>query len=142
FEPVRAAMETPEPRVALGLELAGLATSAIDVSDGFAGDLAHILARSGVGARIDADALPAGADVAALPVARRHAWTLGGGDDYELVFTAAPRHREAVLAAGARARTAVTRVGEVTAAPGLAVHDAAGRPVPIPAGFDHFEADA
>lgn len=140
FERVRRAMELPEPRVALGLRLAGVATSAVDVSDGFAGDLGHILERSNVGAVVDADALPCSADLAALGPERRRAWTLAGGDDYELVFTAPPAARAAVSAAGERARTAVTRVGRIVAEPGLQVRTAEGRALAAPSGFDHFAA--
>ena len=67
FEAVRLAMECPEPRVALGLALRGLASSAIDVSDGLLGDLGHILRRSRVGARLHLPALPRSAVLAAQP---------------------------------------------------------------------------
>ena len=69
----------------------GLATSAIDVSDGLLGDLGHILRRSGVAARIEVDAVPRSAVLAAQPAALQRECTLAGGDDYELVFTARPR---------------------------------------------------
>ncbi len=138
FERVRPAMERPTPRVALGLALVGVASSAVDVSDGFAGDLGHILERSGVGATVDADALPCSDDLAALGPERRRAWTLAGGDDYELIFTAPPAACEAVLAAGERAATPVTRVGRIVAEPGLVVRGADGRVLAAPAGFDHF----
>ncbi len=83
-------MERPEPRVALGLALRGVATSAIDVSDGLLGDLGHILARSAVGATIEVDAVPRGAVLAAQPPERQREFALAGGDDYELLFTAPP----------------------------------------------------
>ena len=94
FEAMRARMELPTPRVALGIALRGVATSAIDISDGLLGDLRHVLRRSGVGARLDADALPASAVLAAQPLELRRECTLAGGDDYELLFTA-PAAREA-----------------------------------------------
>jgi thiamine-monophosphate kinase len=140
FESVRRAMEQPQPRVALGVALRGIARSAIDVSDGLHGDLSHLLRRSGVGATIDVDALPAGAVLRAQPPEMQRLCTLTGGDDYELVFTAAPTQRDAVVAAGARAGVAITRIGRIETEPGLRCTDRAGRAVaPAGASFDHFK---
>lgn len=139
FNRVRRAMELPQPRVALGLALRGIATSAIDVSDGLLGDLGHILRRSGVGARVDADAVPRSADVRGLPPEQQREYTLAGGDDYELVFTAAPADASAVVAAASKAGVAVTRIGRIEAEPGLRLVDAAGAPIAARYGsFDHF----
>jgi thiamine-monophosphate kinase len=141
FERVRAAMERPQPRVALGLALRGIASSAIDVSDGLAGDLGHVLRRSGVGAVIDVDALPRSDVLAALPVPLQRLCTVSGGDDYELLFTAPPGRRDAVLQAAAGAGVAVTPIGRVDDGPGLRLVDAHGQPVPwTHGGFDHFRA--
>ena len=141
FETVRRAMEQPQPRVALGLALRGLASSAIDVSDGLVGDLKHVLQRSGVGATLDVDALPRSAVLAAQPRALQHECLLAGGDDYELVFTAPPHHRDAVLTAARTAGVAVTRCGRIEAAAGLRLVDGAGRALPAQfRGFDHFAA--
>jgi thiamine-monophosphate kinase len=132
----------PQPRVALGQALRGVATSAIDVSDGLLGDLGHVLDRSGVGAQVHEAALPLGAlgALADAPLCRRCA--LAGGDDYELLFTAAQTQRAAVQAAGLRAGVPVSCIGRVTAQPGLLVLDAAGHPVDTAAvglaAFDHF----
>jgi thiamine-monophosphate kinase len=132
-------LDMPTPRVALGIALRGIAHAAIDLSDGFAGDLRHVLERSGCGATIDVDALPAGPTIAAQPQARRRAWTLSGGDDYELCFTAPSHLRADVLAAGLAADTAVTRVGSIDAASGLRLRDRDGNPLALtPASFDHF----
>jgi thiamine-monophosphate kinase len=139
FEVVRRAMEQPEPRVALGLALRGLATSAIDLSDGLVGDLDHVLARSGVGATVEIDALPRSAIVAAQPRALQHRCVLAGGDDYELLFTAPAGQDEAVRAAGERAGVAVTPIGRIEAAAGLRLLDADGQPVVFnERAFDHF----
>jgi thiamine-monophosphate kinase len=138
LERVRDAMELPEPRVALGLALRGIATSAIDLSDGLAGDLAHVLRRSGVGATVQADALPMSADLAAQPAAMQRLCTLSGGDDYELLFTAPPQAREAVLRAAAEAAVVVTPIGRIEAAAGARFVDGRGAPVSGFAGFDHF----
>ncbi|MEP6739753.1 MAG: thiamine-phosphate kinase [Caldimonas sp.] len=139
FAQVRAAMELPEPRVGLGLALSGIATSAIDISDGLVGDLGHILKRSGVGAIVDVDALPRSAVLAGQPAAVQHECLLAGGDDYELVFTAAPERHRAVVDAANAAGIAVTRIGRIDAARGLRFVDREGRAVPADVGsFDHF----
>ncbi len=139
FEAVRQAMEQPQPRVALGQALRGVASSAIDVSDGLLGDLAHILRRSGVGATVDVDAVARSAVLGRQPQALQRTCTLAGGDDYELIFTAAPRDADAVLAAARRAGVAVTRFGVIDSAAGLRLVDREHRPVADHFGsFDHF----
>ena len=140
FESARLRMETPTPRVALGLALRGVASAAVDVSDGLLGDLGHILSASRLGARIESEAaetlLASRAD---CPARRRLGFVLAGGDDYELVFTAAPDQREAVRAAAQSSGTPVTRIGRTESEPGIRLVDGQGRPV---AGsftsFDHF----
>jgi thiamine-monophosphate kinase len=147
FELARARMEQPTPRVALGQALRGIASAAVDISDGLAGDLGHVLRASGVGARLDADAVAgrlaigthALAATAGLDADARRACTLAGGDDYELAFTAPPAARDAVLAAGRTAGTAVTRIGRIEAEPGLRIVDAQGTALAQRFGsFDHF----
>ena len=136
------ALYLPTPRVGLGIALRGLAHSAIDISDGLLGDLGHILQRARVGATLEFALLPT------LPVVQTYlheavaqTCVLAGGDDYELCFTAAPAQRDAILAAAAAAGVAVTRIGRITAAPGLVVVDARGQPLPIEhTGYDHFAA--
>jgi len=141
FERVRQAMELPTPRTGLGVRLRGVATSAIDVSDGLTGDLGHVLRQSGVGAVIDVDSLPHSAVLAAQPLALRRECLLAGGDDYELVFTALPSRRDAVVAAAAAAGVAVARVGRIEAGEGLRLIDRSGEPVASAFGsFDHFRA--
>ncbi len=143
FEQARTRMEQPTPRVALGQALRGIATAAVDVSDGLLGDLGHILAASGVGARVDADAAVGlvAAVRAGLELDARMLRTcaLSGGDDYELVFTAPAAARDAVMQAGCAGDTAVTRIGSVSIEPGVQVVDAQGAPVAQRfEGFDHF----
>ncbi len=141
FERVRRAMELPQPRVALGLALRGVASAAIDVSDGLLGDLAHLLRRSRVGARLEVDAVPRSAVLREQPLALQRLCTLSGGDDYELVFTAPPAAAAQVRQAAARAGVAATRIGGVESAPGLRLVDAAGAAVEHAfASFDHFSA--
>jgi thiamine-monophosphate kinase len=134
-------MHMPTPRVALGRLLAegGLAHAALDISDGLIGDLGHILAASNVGATLDADALPAGPVLALQDRSLRRRFTVAGGDDYELCFTAGPEHREAILAAGVASGTAVTRVGSIDALSGLRWVDAEGAPLDLGVrAWDHF----
>ncbi len=140
FTRLRRAMEQPEPRVALGRRLRGIASSAIDVSDGLLGDLGHVLRRSGVGARLNLDALPRSAQLAALPAAVQQECLLHGGDDYELLFTAAPARREAVLAAAREAGVEVSCIGRIEAGPALVVTDGRGQALAVErGGFDHFK---
>ena len=132
-------MDAPTPRIALGIHLAGIARAAIDISDGLAGDLTHILTCSGVGATIDLDSLPRGASLAGLSVAMRRNFCAAGGDDYELCFTAPSNKREAVIAAAHASNTPVTRVGRIDAQPGLRWRDQHGKTLPISfSSFDHF----
>ena len=141
FESTRLAMEQPQPRVALGIALRGVATSAIDVSDGLLGDLAHVLRRSKVGAEVWADALPRSAALGAMPLAWQRTCTLAGGDDYELVFTAPPAHAALVAAAARSAKIAVTHIGRIDAAPGLRLLDRDKQALANTFGsFDHFKA--
>ena len=136
------ALYLPTPRVELGIALRGIAHSAIDISDGLLGDLGHILQRSHVGATLEFATLPT------LPVVQNYLHeaaardcVLAGGDDYELCFTAPASQHNAVRAAAARTGTAVTRIGRITAEPGLSVVDANGQPLPFErTGYDHFAA--
>jgi thiamine-monophosphate kinase len=137
----RARLERPTPRNALGLALAAVAGAhaAIDLSDGLVGDLGHILSASGVGADIHLSALPVAPALQGLPDPHRLECLLAGGDDYELLLTATPEARAAIAQAAADTGTPVTRIGRMTAAPGLRLLDASGQVLPFhPRGFDHF----
>ncbi|MGL6111635.1 MAG: thiamine-phosphate kinase [Rubrivivax sp.] len=141
FERARLSMEMPEPRLALGQQLRGIASSAIDLSDGLLGDLGHVMQRSGLGARVDLDAVPRSALLAALPPAVQRLCLLHGGDDYELLFSAAPSRHAAVLAAARAAAVPVTRIGRLEAGTALVVVDGAGQVLDEQGtGFDHFRA--
>ena len=129
-------LDYPQPRVALGLALRGLASAAIDVSDGLLADLGHICAASRTGARLDLNRLPL--PDGALDVAS-HDSLLGSGDDYELCFTVPPQHAPTLPALAASAGCAVTRIGQIEAAPGLWLVDATGNVRPAArGGHDHF----
>jgi thiamine-monophosphate kinase len=131
--------ERPEPRVALGLQLRGIARAAIDVSDGLAGDLGHLLARSGVGATVDWAAVPRSAQLQRLEPEFQQRCVFEGGDDYELLFAADPAQAGAVRAAAAAAAVEVSRIGSLRAGPGLMVRLPDGREVDRAArAFDHF----
>jgi thiamine-monophosphate kinase len=141
LQTARQRLERPTPRVALGLSLRGIATAAMDLSDGLAGDLGHLLQASSCGADLQADAL---ASLPACPwkglsTDDRLSLVLGGGDDYELLFSAPPAQQAAVRAAGATAGVPVTRIGRLVATPGLRVLDAQGQPLPGHfQSYDHF----
>ena len=136
-------LESPEPRVDLGLALRGVASSMIDLSDGLVGDLAHVARASGLGARINVDALPLSPALRGQRQLRIQRCALAGGDDYELCFTASVERRELVVAVGRSVGLALTRVGSMFAAaaddnqPVLLV-DSDGRVLPTPTGYDHF----
>jgi thiamine-monophosphate kinase len=147
----RQRLERPTPRVALGLALRGLANAAMDVSDGLAGDLPHILQASGVGATANAEAAteliasknnPAWSQAelkAAFTPQNLQRWVLSGGDDYELLFTAAPHQHAAVQAAAAQAGVRVSRIGRIEAQAGLRWVNAQGQTLNMQAqSFDHF----
>jgi thiamine-monophosphate kinase len=147
----RARLERPTPRVALGLALRGIASAAIDLSDGLMGDLGHILECSQVGATVQVDHLlqciachaePGPAENEAgidLSLEQWRTLALAGGDDYELLFTASPGQRAAVALAAQTSRTPVHRVGQIDASPGLRLLDAQGQALPAHyASFDHF----
>ena len=144
FEQSRTRMERPTPRVALGQALRGIATAAIDVSDGLLGDLGHILKASGCGAEVAIDSVAACAEFQSVEhgfsVDFCRQMTAAGGDDYELAFTAPAAQRAAVAAAAAHAATPVQRIGTITAGRGLVLRDAAGAVVNNTfASFDHFK---
>lgn len=137
----RARLERPQPRVALGRALRGVASAMLDVSDGLTGDLRHLLEASQVGAVVDVDRVPRSQalDTKLRGPERSLALQclLAGGDDYELCFTAPPAVR-ARVAALASPDVPLTRVGSITAHAGLVVREASGLPLPALRAFDHF----
>lgn len=135
----------PEPRLTFGAALAGLATAAIDVSDGLIADAGHLARASGLRAEIEAVALPrspaAGAWVAKQPNRWRALATLATfGDDYEILFAAPPALRRSVTVAAKASRTEVARIGVLTRGEGVAFLDEAGGEIAVTsAGWDHFD---
>jgi thiamine-monophosphate kinase len=137
-------LHEPEPRVELGERLRGIAHAAIDISDGLAGDLAHILERSRVGATVDYARIPRAAAFAGIGDAElERDCVLSGGDDYELLFTADGDKRAALEALGRELGLALTRIGTIEAgAPRLVVRDARGAPMSYRGAYDHFGRNA
>ena len=145
--PAQNRLEQPTPRVALGQALRGIATAAIDISDGLAGDLGHLLKASDVGAQIDTSIAinliatkpykPSRSSL--FDEAKILTYVLSGGDDYELAFTAPVSRRTAVEAASTTSQTPVTRIGKIEQAPGLRLVNAHGQVVAgVFPSFDHF----
>jgi thiamine-monophosphate kinase len=127
----------PRPRLALGQALRGIASAAIDISDGLVADLGHILELSEVGAELRADALPLSAAARDLPGVRDAA--LSGGDDYELLFTAPPERRADIEELARRLGLPLTRIGAIHADPGLHVLDEKGQELLVrKSGWQHF----
>ena len=137
---LRLRLERPQPRVALGRALAGIATACIDVSDGVLADLAHVCEASGVGARLEVDALPGREALAGhFEGALVRELQATGGDDYELCFTAPAGAEAAVRAAAAAAGTGVTRIGTIVEGRGVQAIDALGGEWhPARRGHEHF----
>jgi thiamine-monophosphate kinase len=134
------ALETPQPRLALGLALREVAHAAIDVSDGLLADIGHILECSGVGAQLCFERLPAHP---ALRPWLDEDWgrqcLLAGGDDYELCFTASPQRRHDIEKIAHGLGLALTRIGRITPEAGLHLVDAKGVAMTVgKGGYDHF----
>lgn len=135
-------LERPTPRLALGRALRGVAHAAIDVSDGLLSDLQHILRASGVGAMLRFTALERLAQQAVLGAVERNAalrMVCDGGDDYELLVTAAPQAQEAVMAAAQRSGCYLIHIGQVVAGSGILLRNDAGQVAAVSgAGYEHF----
>ena len=138
---IRRTLEWPEPRIELGQQLLGLAHAAIDISDGLAQDLNHVLQASGVGAVLDLDQLPVHPDLSSFDPAVVQRAVLHGGDVYELCFTASPAQRQRLLALAQSLGLALSLIGKIQAEPGLFV-SVDGQLTALEAGgFDHFAGD-
>ncbi|MFY9261985.1 MAG: thiamine-phosphate kinase [Gallionella sp.] len=148
FAAVAPALHQPQPRVALGLALRGIANSALDISDGLLGDLAHILAASQVGATVELASIPVSETLRSLTpspagegshAALLQQCVLSGGDDYELCFTAPLHHHADVVHRARKVGVPVTRIGHIVAGQGCVVRDATGKIITGASnGYDHF----
>ena len=138
------ALEKPRPRVALGQLLLGLASAAIDVSDGLLADLGHIAKRSGIAAAVklvQLPHLPKGAAYDSIPRALALDCQLAGGDDYELCFTVPPALNLQIAPIAADLELPLWCIGQMTAgaAGEVTVFDPDGLPIAFDhRGFDHF----
>lgn len=133
-------LNRPVPRVQVGNGLREIATSCIDISDGLAADLGHILEASSVGAEITLANLPRSEAITTLSdnIAQIQDWQLYGGDDYELCFTAASTRHDEISALSHKVQCPVTRIGKIIQEPGLfSVEASQHKPVLI-RGYDHF----
>ena len=137
---LRARLDRPEPRIATGLALRGIASACIDVSDGLLADLGHVCAASKLGAKINAEALPVSPElVASFDAKTCRDLALSGGDDYELCFTAPSARETEIVEILARAGCGATRIGRIVAGSGIRVLDADASEIEVPrAGWEHF----
>ena len=131
----------PQPRLAVGQGLIGLATASVDISDGLISDLGHIVETSRVAIRVDASSVPLSnaAKAAIVTGSCSVSDLLTGGDDYELAFSAPPSAAKRIAALAAKSKTRITKIGEVRKGKGVSAIDADGRPLPISRpGYTHF----
>lgn len=142
FQACRSRLDYPEPRLALGRALRGLANAAIDISDGLLADLGHLCRASGVGAEIDVDAVPRHSALTQLVTdddAAWYDWPLAGGDDYELCFTVPDAALSRIAALAESTGVALTRIGAVTPGEDLVCRHADGSAFrPGAGGYQHF----
>ncbi len=134
--PLQHRLDYPTPRCQLGQQLKGLASSMIDISDGLAQDLGHILKASKVGAKLQLEQLPL--DPSLKQIEPRHAWqyALAGGDDYELCFTISPQNYEKLQQQ--QLDVPLTIIGEITQQSGL-LFEYMGDIYPLHVhGYQHF----
>ncbi|MDJ0893487.1 MAG: thiamine-phosphate kinase [Gammaproteobacteria bacterium] len=139
LNPLSEQLHRPEPRVTEGRMLRALASSAIDVSDGLAADLSHILERSSVGAELDVDTLPLSPSVLRA-MEREAAWhaALTSGDDYELCFTLPPNRRDALAQAWRAMSCPITEIGRIVEPAGLTCRRPDGTTLAVASGYQHF----
>jgi thiamine-monophosphate kinase len=142
--PARNALEMPEPRLPFAQALVArqLSCAALDLSDGLLGDLAHLLSRSRLsGVVVDVEQLPLASCLGALPKEQAHSLALTGGDDYELLFSAAPKVAGELLALGQEYMLEVTRIGKFGVHQGIQLQRADGSLLSAPAhlaSYQHF----
>jgi thiamine-monophosphate kinase len=129
-------LDYPDPRIAVGLALRGIASAAIDISDGLAADLSHILEQSQVGASIPLANLPISPLMQSIPVEKAHELILSAGDDYELCFTV-PAKLEPELKQVLKCPYHC--IGVIDDIPGLRILDADAKPLSLQKkGYEHF----
>jgi thiamine-monophosphate kinase len=129
----------PTPRVQFGLAARGIATAAMDLSDGLVGDLPKLAQASGLAAHVAVEQLPlSDAMRAAVPAPQARDWALGAGDDYELLLAVPAPHYGELKAEADQLNLKLTRIGELRAGHGVAWSLNGGGFVPAVRGWDHF----
>lgn len=140
ISPLVARYHLPEPRLELGLALRGIASAAMDISDGLIADLTQLCEASSVGAILQRDAVPLHAGTQPMLQQNAALWPviLNGGDDYELLFTAHPSQRAALGDIAKKLALPCTRIGSVTSTRHVELLDGAGHALPLPqGGWEH-----
>ncbi|HEY5701189.1 MAG TPA: thiamine-phosphate kinase [Gammaproteobacteria bacterium] len=134
-----ARLDRPTPRITAGIGLRGIASAAIDISDGLAGDLGHIISISNVGARIELEKLPCSAPLQ-RSLGPPDAWYLAAsaGDDYEICFVVPPGQERMLESVCHQFDVEVTQIGVIEGRPGLRFVNGDGSVVDAGGGFDHF----
>ncbi len=132
-------LDSPTPRITEGMQLASIATAAIDLSDGLIGDLGHIVQQSNCGATIELQRLPCSTAVKAA-IAQSNEWSLplSSGDDYELCFTVPAEKQQQLQQLAATLDCPLTRIGVIEQQPGIRCVNAEGAVVDVESGYDHF----
>ena len=130
------ALEIPTPKTFLGSYLSRYANSCIDISDGLIQDLKHILKASKVGASLLLNDIPC---EKFIHTSKQYQFVLNGGDDYELLFTAAKKNRPFIKKIAKKTNTPVTMIGNITKKKALNILSEQGKSIKFnPKGFDHF----
>jgi thiamine-monophosphate kinase len=129
----------PTPRVQLGLAARGIATAAMDLSDGLIGDLPKLAQASGLAARVAVDALPLSSAMrGAVSLSQARDWALAGGDDYELLFAVPPSGFTELKRAADQLNLTLTPIGELRAGEGVTWSLNGKKFAPSVSGYDHF----
>ena len=132
-------LDRPQPRVSLGRSLAGYASACIDISDGLLADLGHVLKQSGCGAKLEIGKLPHTPVLAGLEDEAKWRYQLSGGDDYELLFTLPPQHREWLSILSQTLNTSLSVIGEIEQDEGVRCFGNDHKEFhPLHTGFEHF----
>jgi thiamine-monophosphate kinase len=131
--------EYPTPRVQFGLAARGIATAAMDLSDGLVGDLPKLASASGLAAHVDVERLPLSVAVRAVAAPEQgRDWALAAGDDYELLVAVPPQRLADLAAAADRLDLRLTAIGELRAGNGVTWSLNGREFTPAVHGFDHF----
>jgi thiamine-monophosphate kinase len=139
YEQALARLNRPDPRVELAISLRGLSTSAIDVSDGLAADLEHLITSSEVGAEIYLEQVPVYDELSRLDSKQRWELALNMGDDYELCFTAPEIYQQNIHDIGQNFDCGVSRIGKITGTKGIKWQAGDGSQIRLKTrGFRHF----